>query len=68
MENLEKGFDHSKLDVAELSKILKNVSKVCLQPGFEGKLQEYKEHIRLHGLESIENIRPTFPKIDRQAA
>ena len=68
MENLEREKDRSKLNVAELSKILKNVSKICLQPGSEGKLQEYKEQIRLHGLESIQNIRPVFPKINRQEA
>jgi transposase InsO family protein len=67
MDHLENKVDHSKLNVAELSKILKDVGKIYLQPGSEGKLQEYKEYIRLHGLESIENIRPIFPRINRQA-
>lgn len=59
--------DHSKLDVAELSKILKNVSKIYLHPGPEEKIKEYQEMVRLHGLESIEDIRPALPKINRQA-
>jgi hypothetical protein len=68
MEHFEKKLDHSKLNVAELSKILKNVSKIYQQPGSENRLNEYKEYIRLHGLENIENIRPVFPKIDRETA
>jgi Integrase core domain. len=58
----------SKLDVAELSKILKNMSKIYLQPGPGNRFNEYKEYIRLHGLESIHDLRPALPKIHRQAA
>jgi transposase InsO family protein len=68
MEHFENKLDHSKLNVAELSKILKSVSKIFLQPGSESRLKEYREQIRLHGLESMEDIRPVFPKINRQAA
>lgn len=68
MEDSGKKLDHSKLNVAELSKILKNVSKIYQQPGSENRLNEYKEYIRVHGLENIENIRPVFPKINREAA
>lgn len=62
------GIDHAKLNVAELSKILKNVSKIYLQPGPDNRFNEYKEYIRLHGLENIDDIRPVLPKINRQAA
>jgi transposase InsO family protein len=59
--------DQSKLEVAELSKILKNVSKIYLHPGPEDKIKEYQEMVRLHGLGSIEDIRPALPRINRQA-
>ncbi len=68
MEDSGKKPDHSKLKVVELSKILKNVSKIYQQPGSENRLSEYKEYIRIHGLENIESIRPVFPKINREAA
>ncbi len=68
MEDSGKKLDYFKLNVAELSKILKNVSKIYQQPGSENRLKEYKEYIRVHGLENIENIRPVFPRINREAA
>lgn len=68
MENFKKRIDQSKLNVAELSKILRNVSKVYLQPGPSNRFNEYKEYIRLYGLENINDIRPSLPKINRQAA
>jgi transposase InsO family protein len=50
-----------KLNVPEISKILKDVNKISSQQG----LDECKEYVEKYGLQSIENLRPALPKINR---
>lgn len=56
--NLE---EQSRLDVSEISKILKDVNKMSLQQGFN----ECKEYVEKYGLQSIEKLRPALPKINQ---
>jgi transposase InsO family protein len=53
--------EHSRLNVPEISKILKDINKISLQQGFN----ECKEYVERYGLKSIESLRPVLPKINQ---
>jgi transposase InsO family protein len=53
--------EHSKLDISEISKLLKDINKMSLQQGFA----ECKEYVEKYGLKSIADLRPALPKINQ---
>ena len=53
--------EQSCLNVSEISRIFKDLNKIILRQGFD----ECKQYVEKHGLQSIEDLRPVLPKINR---
>lgn len=54
--------EQSRLNVSEISKILKEINKILLRQGFN----ECKHYVEKYGLQSIKDLHPALPKINRQ--